>query len=172
LIIDEDSILRYAQWYFEVNKLQDTPEQQWNGRQIRNAFQIAYSLAHFDMEKTSIDQWEDEEDDPNHPQTSKTLVLDHRQFVMVASAIEKFEDYLYDATGGTDKDKAAAKHVRADDFDHYQWEQKHVYHAQAASRQRTRPKYVPPEQRGSGNAAGTGPSSVQTQPRRPQYQSQ
>ncbi|KAK4150084.1 hypothetical protein C8A00DRAFT_37317 [Chaetomidium leptoderma] len=178
LFIDEGSIFDYAEWHFKNYD----PEDQWNGRQIRNAFQIAYSLAHFDMEKTSIDQWEDEDDEddegdgdgddtdtnPNNSEPKKELRLDYRQFQMVAHAIKKFEDYLYLTTGATDKDKAATKHTRADDFDHDQWEHKHVYRrSQPPRTSRTshpRPSYVPPDRSGGG-----GPSQPPPPCRSPQY---
>jgi hypothetical protein len=82
LFIDETSILRYARRHFLDHEF--SKEQRWNGRQIRNAFQIAYSLAHFDMEKTSIDQWEDEDDDVGNTNKTRTLTLDDKQFDMVA----------------------------------------------------------------------------------------
>ncbi|KAK4041601.1 hypothetical protein C8A01DRAFT_34325 [Parachaetomium inaequale] len=159
LFIDEASILHYAKWHFLVHKYSE--EQKWNGRQIRNAFQIAYSLAHFDMKKTSIDQWEDEDDDAG---STRTLTLNYKQFQMVAEAIEKFEDYLYHATGATDKDKAATKHTRADDFDHHRWQGRHVYQSQPL-RPHHRAVYVPPDRRG----AAAGPSQTQARPT-PQYQ--
>ncbi|KAG7287269.1 hypothetical protein NEMBOFW57_006776 [Staphylotrichum longicolle] len=61
LHIDDHDIRDYARWYFENHP----EDQRWNGRQIRNAFQIAYSLSHFDMEKASTDDWEDDDDDDN-----------------------------------------------------------------------------------------------------------
>nr|WNZ75142.1 ATPase family AAA domain-containing protein [Ovatospora sp.] len=148
LFIDEESILDYAEWHYRVHK--KSPEQRWNGRQIRNAFQIAYSLAHFDMHKTSLDQWDEDDAQDNHPNTEAEkglppteLWLDYLQFEMVADAIEKFEEYLYRATGTTDKDKAATKHTRADDFDPYRWERKHNYREQQPPRAFHRPTYVP-----------------------------
>ncbi|KAL2261627.1 hypothetical protein VTK26DRAFT_3746 [Humicola hyalothermophila] len=153
LYIDEGSILDYAAWHFDVHK--KTPEQRWNGRQIRNAFQIAYSLAHFDMHKASLDEWDEDQNRDAQLQTSKAggpgtstrPTLDYRQFQMVADAIEKFEEYLYRATGSTDKDKAAAKHMRADDFDPYHWQRKHNYIEPSPPRAFHLPAYMPPERR-------------------------
>ncbi len=129
LSINDNSILDYAKWHFEENEF--TPEQRWNGRQIRNAFQLAYSLAHFDMETLSLDRWDDEdEDDDNNTATApKTparplaqTLLDYKQFEMVARSMQMFEDYLIQTTGGTEMEKAAARQTRADDFDHHQAE--------------------------------------------------
>ena len=154
VLVDEQSILDYAAWHFDVHE--DRPEMRWNGRQIRNAFQIAYSLAQFDKHKPSVDRREelDEKhlggalkDDSPPPQR----VLHYRHFEMVADAIETFEAYLYFATGGTDKDKAAGQNTRADDFDPHGWERKHVYRNHPPRTQAQmhplRPKYHPPHQR-------------------------
>ena len=129
LSINDNSILDYAKWHFEENEF--TPEQRWNGRQIRNAFQLAYSLAHFDMETLSLDRWddEDEDDDNNTATAAKTparplaqTLLDYKQFEMVARSMQMFEDYLIQTTGGTEMEKTAARQTRADDFDHHQAE--------------------------------------------------
>lgn len=160
LFIDDESILDYARWYFKSNK--ETPEQRWNGRQIRNAFQTAYSLARFDMEQTAIDEWDDERDNAEEPANTASrrtsaslprLTLDYRQFEMVAHSIEKFESYLYHATGATDKDRAATRQTRADDFEHHRWEARNVYRTQTPpTRSYQQPKpYLAPEHRGGGD---------------------
>ncbi len=127
LSINDNSILDYAKWHFEENEF--TPEQRWNGRQIRNAFQLAYSLAHFDMETLSLDRWDDEEDDddtntanaPKRPaRPPAQTLLDYKQFEMVAHSMQMFEEYLIQTTGGTEMEKTAARQTRADDFDHHQ----------------------------------------------------
>ncbi|OJI86362.1 hypothetical protein ASPTUDRAFT_53599 [Aspergillus tubingensis CBS 134.48] len=103
LEIDRKSIMDYAEWHYDTHE----QNERWNGRQIRNAFQIAYSLAHYDMGRNSQDY--------NSPQT--TLTLDYQQFVLVAKTIERFDDYLYDAIACTDMDHARDNGLRADDHD-------------------------------------------------------
>ncbi|RAH76601.1 hypothetical protein BO86DRAFT_349097 [Aspergillus japonicus CBS 114.51] len=112
LTINEDGILDYAGWYFD-----SFPEARWNGRQIRNAFQVAFSLAQYDTRKSSLDNWGDgpeaEDEDP-----APGPVLDWMQFERVAEAIDQFDNYLQEATGVTDLDAARVDRIRADDFDY------------------------------------------------------
>ncbi len=54
LAINPQSILHYAAWHYDINE--ESPEQRWNGRQILNAFQIAYSLAQFEMNSNVLCQ--------------------------------------------------------------------------------------------------------------------
>ncbi|KAB8268288.1 hypothetical protein BDV30DRAFT_245890 [Aspergillus minisclerotigenes] len=89
LKIDDKSIMGYAGWYFD-----NYPEQCWNGRQIRNAFQIASSLAQYDMNKTSLDAWNDD------------------------NMINEFDVYLQETTGMTDVDAARIDRTRADVFEY------------------------------------------------------
>ncbi|KAJ2990888.1 hypothetical protein NUW58_g2732 [Xylaria curta] len=94
--IDEEKIIRFAKSHFRENR-----NARWNGRQIRNAFQIASSMARYD--------WSLEK--------SKTPVLDGKYFERVASATREFHSYLKEARG---KDNSALAHEhseRADDFD-------------------------------------------------------
>jgi hypothetical protein len=127
LVIAHESILDFAAWHYDVHE--ETPEQRWNGRQIRNAFQIAHSLAQFDMRSTVLCEQADDGQRPpagekNNRQDRGTPQpragdgqLDWRQFNMVAKAIEKFEDYLFSATGGNDRDHAFKDAIREDDYD-------------------------------------------------------
>ncbi|PYH74727.1 ATP-binding protein [Aspergillus vadensis CBS 113365] len=116
LAIDGESIMDYAKWHYDTHE----QNERWNGRQIRNAFQIAYSLAHYEMGRISQDQW-DEDAEPIIKKASNgplaTHTLNYRQFVLVAKTIEKFDDYLYDAIACTDMDHARDNGLRADDHD-------------------------------------------------------
>lgn len=116
LSIDPRSILHYAAWHYDINET--SPEQRWNGRQIRNAFQIAYSLAQFDMNSTVLSQGGKARD---------RLTLNWHQFDMVAKAVEKFESYLYYATNGTDGDRARKAAIREDEYDYRTTPQKSAY---------------------------------------------
>ncbi|GAA82235.1 AAA family ATPase [Aspergillus luchuensis IFO 4308] len=116
LAIDGESIMDYAKWHYDTHE----QNERWNGRQIRNAFQIAYSLAHYETGRNSQGQW-DEDAEPNIKKASNgpraTHTLNYRHFVLVAKAIEKFDDYLYDAIACTDMDHARDNGLRADDHD-------------------------------------------------------
>lgn len=167
VILDHDSILHYAEWHYYAHA--DTPEQRWNGRQIRNAFQIAHSLAHFDMQ-SSGDGWADEDEDDEESASAINRAdggsakptgpaqLSSAHFVKVANAIEKFEDYLYHATAGTDTDRARLSRTRADDYDPYRQPETPVYRP---PRYQPRREYVP---QGSRGPPRRGPP-----PQRPQY---
>ena len=110
--IDSASIMDYASRHFEVNS--DSREKRWSGRQIRNAFQVAYSLAQFGSKTTGSPERD-------------TVILDWRQFDLVAKAAEKFEDYLYATRSGTDSERARQQYLRADDYDDRAMPQKSIY---------------------------------------------
>ncbi|KAL3590760.1 hypothetical protein FPOAC2_12962 [Fusarium poae] len=99
-------IIEYAQHYYDEHE--DTPHLRWNGRQIRNAFQIASSLAHYNMNKVSLDT--------ANPQSGQVAlpVLDERQFEKVAVAIEQFGNYMDYTKAMTDADQARIDMTRAD----------------------------------------------------------
>ncbi|KAL4739363.1 hypothetical protein BDV11DRAFT_215286 [Aspergillus similis] len=138
LIIDGPSILDYAKWHFDIHR--DTPERRWNGRQIRNAFQIAYSLAQFDMQSTALGEQDEIDEGADDGVTPYSRVgenrLDWRQFDMVAKAIERFEDYLYHATQGTDVDRARKGQLREDEYDPQQTPQTPAYNPLPSYQQR------------------------------------
>ncbi|KAL2802749.1 hypothetical protein BJX63DRAFT_437569 [Aspergillus granulosus] len=90
------------------------PHERWNGSQTRNTFQIAHSLSQFDLKKTSLESWEDENDDLNidedvgetDSRPQQPLTLNYEQFNIVAETIEKFGLYLYDTMDSTPGDHA------------------------------------------------------------------
>ena len=84
----------------------------WNGRQIRDASQIASSLAFYDMRKSWLKQRR-----TNLKAKLEPLVLSNIQFIEVAQATLKFGNYMNDARGDDDQDLARIAHARADD--HY-----------------------------------------------------
>ncbi|KAL3456536.1 hypothetical protein BJX64DRAFT_270538 [Aspergillus heterothallicus] len=135
LEIDEWQILDFASWHYNNHE----PHERWNGRQIRNAFQIAHSLAQFDLNKTSLDTWEDENDHLDDSGNAKDgrpqrpLTLNYEQFNTVAETIEKFDLYLYDTMGSTPGDQARILNTRADD---YEWEGSEMYYPPMPSSRR------------------------------------
>ena len=99
-------IVEYAARYFDEQA--DTPHLRWNGRQIRNAFQIASSLAYYHKRKSSLGTEEHEEGTP--------LALDVTHFEKVAEAIERFGNYMDYTKAMTDADQARLDTIRADDM--------------------------------------------------------
>jgi hypothetical protein len=85
---------------------------QWNGRQIRNAFQVARSLAYYDA-VTDADQIT--ELGPNDP--ARPAVLEVKYFEMMHEITESFDHYMLEVfKGSTDKDLALEMEHRADNF--------------------------------------------------------
>ncbi|KAI1116627.1 hypothetical protein F5Y14DRAFT_448786 [Nemania sp. NC0429] len=148
LVIDSQSIRHYAEWHYDINE--SSPEQRWNGRQIRNAFQVAYSLAQFNINSAGGSQGNEAGD---------RLILDWYQFDMVAKAVEKFENYLYHATDGTDGDRARKAAIRNDKYDHRMTPQKPDYNP--TSRQWNQGA------RRSGQSTASNPPSGHSRPYRP-----
>ncbi|KAL6884260.1 hypothetical protein HDV57DRAFT_494086 [Trichoderma longibrachiatum] len=104
LQINQRSILEWARNYY--NDANRTGEfMQWNGRQIRNAFQVAASLARYDTTKEALASGGEKVPCPT---------LGARQFQSVAQAIEKFDTYMEHATGMADSDHARIEGTRAD----------------------------------------------------------
>ncbi|KAF4887247.1 hypothetical protein CGCF415_v014929 [Colletotrichum fructicola] len=106
LLIKAKKIVYYAKQYFDNQE--DTPHLRWNGRQIRNAFQIATSLAQFKAFQSH--------EVASMREGSEGFVLDETQFVTVAEAIEKFGNYMDYTRAKTDSDEARLDSIRADDI--------------------------------------------------------
>ncbi|KAG8159498.1 hypothetical protein KVR01_010135 [Diaporthe batatas] len=115
--IDDASIVNFAKRHFKIHQ----PSERWNGRQIRNAFQVAYSLAQFDTWETNPDDSGDDADNHeavlvNGEKTSASrgaCRMDSNHFKIVAESIERFDYYLF-KTRGTDADTARNHRLRND----------------------------------------------------------
>jgi hypothetical protein len=93
LQINEQEILRLAEEKFDKYN----SKCRWNGRQIRNAIQIASSLAHFDARKDNI---------------QPRLTTEH--FKMIHIVTEDFDQFMQEAVGKTDGELAFERGDRAD----------------------------------------------------------
>ncbi|KAI0162322.1 hypothetical protein GGR57DRAFT_453834 [Xylariaceae sp. FL1272] len=82
-------------------------EGRWNGRQIRNAVQIAASLALYESHK-QVGQVPGAQDLPP--------ILDERQFQVVESTMAHFEQYLSKTKGGSSTIIAKQRSEREDNF--------------------------------------------------------
>lgn len=78
---------------------------QWNGRQIRNAFQTAVALAEFKAKNLN------EERDDMSPKTSPRLTVDH--FKLLARASTQFSEYLRETHGDDEDERAMLDKTRA-----------------------------------------------------------
>jgi hypothetical protein len=108
LDIPDSTILDFAEHQFDHCNRRGCG--QWNGRQIRNAFQVARSLAYYDA-VTAADQMMDfGSNEPGRP-----AVLDVKYFDMMHQITESFDHYMLEVFSGmNDKDLALEMEHRAD----------------------------------------------------------
>lgn len=98
LYIMRDEIVQFAEEHFKRNT---DDIGRWNGRQIRNAFSVAASLAHFSAE--------------NNPGLQPSLRVEH--FREVENATRLYDEYRASVIGKTDGENAAELVHRNDGFD-------------------------------------------------------
>ncbi|KAK3332796.1 hypothetical protein B0T19DRAFT_439608 [Cercophora scortea] len=153
LRIESQKIRDFAERHFE-----ETPDPaRWNGRQIRNAFQIASSLARYDMRKTKADASDNDVESKaggklkGGEALDPEPVLDEKHFELVADAIERFDTYFHLATGTNDEDAARTEGYRDDAARHEDLVSHHPHHRQSYSDMRTPPSKL----RGSNSTKGT-----------------
>ncbi|ROV93678.1 hypothetical protein VPNG_08867 [Cytospora leucostoma] len=109
--IEDRRILHFAKKHFESHR---EPER-WNGRQIRNAFQVAYSLAQSTAHEDDTEDETDVHTNKNGAPVATRLVLDDEQFEVVSQSIERFDNYL-SRTRGRDSDRNREFNVRNDRY--------------------------------------------------------
>ncbi|ROW04723.1 hypothetical protein VMCG_04874 [Cytospora schulzeri] len=143
ILIDDRRIMRFARSHFTEHRYGG----RWNGRQIRNAFQVAYSLAQSCMHivDESDEECADDTDDNGKPMVT-TFTLDDEQFRTVSKSIERFDKYL-DRTRGADADRAKHFQVRNDDFRDDEGPQPRPPRIAAPGRRRSRPRHGPESRR-------------------------
>jgi hypothetical protein len=93
LQINEQELLRFAKEKFN----QERGDSGWNGRQIRNAFQIGSSLAHFDARRDGI---------------TPRLSVEH--FKMIYRVTQDFDTYMQETKGKSDGGLAFDRGDRSD----------------------------------------------------------
>lgn len=102
----DDEIVEFIQTEYEdYSRAVQKPRGPWNGRQIRNAVQIAAGLALYDKETAK-------EDD------GLPAILTARHFQSVAETMSEFEEYLHTARAGNSTWLAHQRQDRNDDFQH------------------------------------------------------
>ena len=115
LEIFDSTVLNFAELQFDDSNRRGTG--QWNGRQIRNAFQVARSLAYYDA-LTEADRMEDiGSNEPVRP-----AVLDVKYFRMMHEITESFDHYMLEVFSGlNDRDLALEMEHRADHWTSDRW---------------------------------------------------
>lgn len=100
--VDKGAILDFTDEHFQGND-----SARWNGRQIRNAFQIAASMARSEWYK-------------QNPKTEKEVppMLNAHHFERVAHTTEQFRLYLKEARGKDNWELAEEHNERADNFNY------------------------------------------------------
>ncbi|KAH0432247.1 tol-like protein [Colletotrichum camelliae] len=97
---DKDGIVKWAKTNWE--------SLQWNGRQIRNAFQTAIPLAEFKAQSKDRARRAGKESSSPTPRSPKRPVLSQDAFMLIAEASTQFNDYLLQ-THGQDEDTTASR---------------------------------------------------------------
>ena len=111
LQIDTDSILRFAHSLFDKKAVSATP---WNGRQIRNAFQIASSLAYNEMHNEYTERLKKKKRGELQHADYPIPVLDETSFEIVSGVTNDFDDYMKETRGRDDASRALHYGERAD----------------------------------------------------------
>ncbi|ETS77513.1 hypothetical protein PFICI_11387 [Pestalotiopsis fici W106-1] len=107
LQIQHEEILQFVELHFSESTAN---EGRWNGRQIRNAFQIASSLAHHDYANQCDRARLNGNQEPVGP------VLHSGFFKEVQTATQEFNKYMEETIGHTDAKRAYLQNERSDDF--------------------------------------------------------
>ncbi|KAJ5965533.1 hypothetical protein N7481_012247, partial [Penicillium waksmanii] len=109
LKVDEEEILDFALSHWQQHQY---GKGRWNGRQIRNAFQIAAALARFEMR--TVAKKREMEKIPNATPEALQGELRARHFRAVAETSHHFEMYMNETMGKTDAEIALEQGNRAD----------------------------------------------------------
>ena len=116
-MIDEKSILGFAHRLFAKVEAQGEREwTPWNGRQIRNAFQIASALAYNQMHNEYAEMLKKKERGETQHAECPTPILNAEHFKVVDNVTEEFDGYMYSARGRSDASRAHLSGERADDL--------------------------------------------------------
>ncbi|KAI9863117.1 MAG: hypothetical protein M1813_003937 [Trichoglossum hirsutum] len=107
--VEEKKVMKLARQTFDTMS--------WNGRQIKNAFQVVISLAEFDALKN-----------PRPIETSETaepekVELRLKWFKKVMDASTDFNEYIQKLYGNTEEDRAMTSKHRNDRFESFTFEQ-------------------------------------------------
>ena len=112
MVIHRTELVEYAGKHFDET---EQGSGRWNGRQIRNAFQIATALAHFTAEEENKKPAnKNRNQQADHPLPMAAPILNVELFETVAAATLHFDKYLTETAGFTDTELALEQGDRAD----------------------------------------------------------
>jgi hypothetical protein len=115
LEIVDSAVLEFAEFQFEASNHRG--HGQWNGRQIRNAFQVARSLAYYD----ALTEAEETSHIPSN-EPALPAVLQVKYFRMMHEITESFDHYMLEVFSGlNDRDLALEMEHRADNWKGDRW---------------------------------------------------
>ncbi|KAK0745843.1 hypothetical protein B0T18DRAFT_138079 [Schizothecium vesticola] len=106
LQINEKELLVFAERHFKQSNT-DRGGTRWNGRQIRNVFQVALSLAYYEHYEENAEKETDKEEAP---------VLHVRHFETMHQITTSFESYRNSVRDATDAELALQSETRNDKF--------------------------------------------------------
>ena len=86
---------------FAIDHFEYNPDTRWNGRQIRNAFQMAQSLAHYQH---------------HIKPTGQKPYIGREHFQNIADVSVEYDRYRHDMFGGTDQELALKREERGRDY--------------------------------------------------------
>lgn len=104
LIIDEPSIMSWAEQHFRYKAKLG----RWNGRQIRNSFRTAVSLAHYDGQDDDLAEVD---------RATGRKRLTYRHFARVLATTQQFDAYMAKVAAATDSELAQRQRIRLDDHE-------------------------------------------------------
>lgn len=150
------TLLEFASAHYRKHEQTDST---WNGRQVRNAFQIAIALGQYERLTRIKDEGLELDQALRSKNKSLTTVrLTKRNFLNIASTARDFEDYIT-SIRGSDSSMAKASMHRDDDYGRgYQKAQK-AYPARGE--QPPQQERQPPQARGAARDAYATPTSRQ-----------
>lgn len=131
VIFDKDALLEFAQRHFEKC---DQEGVTWNGRQIRNAFQTALALGHYErLAKMREADMTPEEALASGKKKWTSVKLTKANFQKIAKTATEFEQYI-ESLRGNDSVNARESELRYDDYDSQRLRARKQYPASSGSR--------------------------------------
>jgi hypothetical protein len=112
--IRKEEILKFARKHYNS----DDEALRWNGRQIRNAFQIAASLARFQEQQQQQQQKERVSEEETGTNGTTAPYIGKKHFKQVAQATADFDKMRRDVLGASDEELALQRMERATNTHH------------------------------------------------------
>lgn len=114
IVFDREALLEFAKTHFEKCDRQGVT---WNGRQIRNAFQTAIALGHYErISKIREAGMTPDEALKTGKKKWRTVKLTKANFTTIAKTAREFEQYI-ETLRGSDSQNARESELRYDEFD-------------------------------------------------------